>query len=241
MKVLVVHGVTMTGPAMLRHLGPLGEGLRALGLELVAPTAPCVLSAEALAGQQRWVRARYAAMGQDAAEAFADGVFWDGSGHHGDWFGGTTVDGRRCYRALPASLDTIREVLSTEDFVGVVGFSQGAAMASVILGQMLRGALPGGDALRFGILMCGFRPSFDEPALDVFPVPELPLFVLHGTRDPIFDDAEATVAALSDGFTGPVGTRIVEGLGHEVPRDPQVVDEVLAFVGSVLGGSRGTP
>ncbi|MCB9678275.1 MAG: hypothetical protein H6737_24450 [Alphaproteobacteria bacterium] len=229
MKLLAVHGITMTGPSLRAHLGAVRDGLEAAGFELITPTAPHALSEAAMAGQQRWVTTRYAEHGQDAAASFRDGVFWDGSGHFGDWLVGRDGPNGRIYAGLEDGLATIAAAVEGQDVVGVLGFSQGAAMASIVLGRMLRGALPGRETLRFGVLMSGFRPSFAEPALDVFPVPPLPVCILHGRRDPIFPDADATVAELASGFGGPVTTRILDDLGHVVPQDPAVVDAIVAF------------
>jgi predicted esterase len=224
----------MNGPSMRSHLGALGRGLEDAGLELLTPTSARRMGADQVAAQQTWVRGAYARAGQDADEAFADGVFWDGSGVHGDWLGGLTIDGVKTYTALEDNLAHLEQVLAGQDVVGVLGFSQGAAMAAVVLGRMLRGALPGGGTCRLGVLLSGFRPSFEAPSFPVFPVPALPVHLVHGTHDAIFADTEGTLARLASAFEGPVRQQVVPGLTHVVPQDEDTVGDIVAFVRSAL-------
>ena len=111
---LVLHGITMSGPSMLRTLGPIADALRAEGLELIAPNAGVRLGAEALAGFVRWAERAYAARGQVAGDVFRAGGFWEAEerGEHYDWFAGATVDGLKTFAGLEAGLDAIVEAVA---------------------------------------------------------------------------------------------------------------------------------
>ncbi|MCB9702235.1 MAG: hypothetical protein H6711_10090 [Myxococcales bacterium] len=228
---LVLHGITMSGPSMLRTLGPIADALRAEGLELIAPNAGVRLGAEALAGFVRWAERAYAARGQVAGDVFRAGGFWEAEerGEHYDWFAGATVDGLKTFAGLEAGLDAIVEAVAGREVVGVLGFSQGCAMAGLVAGLARAGHLPFGNTLRFAVLLSGFRPVFDRPvfAPSPWPIGELPALVVWGREDPIFPD-EATIRGLAAELADPE-LHILDHLGHEVPRDPAWVARIAAF------------
>lgn len=235
---LVLHGITMSGPSMLRLLGPIADALRAQGLELIAPNAGVRLDAGALAGIVRWAEGAYAARGQAARDAFCDGVFWeDGArGEHYDWFDLASADGLKTYRGLEAGLAQIRDAVAGREVIGVLGFSQGCAMAALVAGLARAGHLPFGDTLRCAVLLSGFRAAFDRPAFDPSPWPigDLPALLAWGREDPVFPD-EATIRGLAAEFTAPE-LHLVDGLSHDVPRDPTWVRRIADFVASAGGG-----
>lgn len=227
--ILVVHGITMTGASMLRCLGPLREALEDRGFRLLAPDAPHRLAPDAVQALLRGIGPAFRALDDDPAAWFADGRFWDGTGVHGDWFDlqSDPTSGARTYRALEASLAHLRAVTEGHRVVGVLGFSQGCAMAALAAGLARKGALPFGATLRFAVLLSGFEPRFDAPRLDPWPVDGLPALLLSGTRDPLFPDP-AVLERLAARF--PLGERHrVEGLRHEVPEDPTWVARIAAF------------
>ncbi len=226
--ILVFHGVTMSGRSMLELLGPIADSLRAAGFELVAPDAAGRMSADQVAGLMSWARSTYAKVGQDADAAFREGVFWR-DGEHGDWFDAATdpESGEKIYRALAPSLERVRAAASGRRVVGVLGFSQGCAMAAVVSGAAKRGLLPFGDTLRFGVYVAGFKATFDLPRLELWPVPEVSGLFVTGTADAIFPDPEG-IRALAREFTDPE-VHIVEGLQHTMPVSAEWVDRITAF------------
>lgn len=225
--ILVVHGVTMSGTSMLGLLGPIADRLRAAGFELVAPNAGKEMNADNLAGLVEWLRSVYATHGQDVDDAFCDGVFWDGT-HH-DWFDAETDrgTGEKHYRALESSLESIRAATAGCHVVGVLGFSQGCAMAALATGLAKRGQLPFGDSLRFGIYLSGFKAEFQRPAVTAWPVPDVKGLFITGSEDAIFPDP-AGIRALAAEFTEPE-VHVVEGLTHTVPTTPEWVDRIVEF------------
>ncbi len=226
--ILVLHGVTMSGRSMLALLGPIADSLRAAGFELVAPDAAGRMSKEQVAGLVSWARSTYAKVGQDADAAFCEGVFWQG-GEHGDWFDAVTdpASGEKTYRALAPSLERVRAATSGRRVVGVLGFSQGCAMAAVVSGAAKRGALPFGDTLRFGVYVAGFKPAFARPEIELWPVPDVAGLFAAGTADAIFSDPEG-IRALAREFTDPE-VHIVEGLQHTMPVSAEWVERITAF------------
>ena len=237
--VLVIHGITMSGPSMLRLLGPIADALRARGLELIAPNAGVRLGEGALAGIVRWAEGAYAARAQVARDAFCDGVFWEGegSGEHYDWFDLASEDGVKTYRGLEAGLASIRDAVAGREVVGVLGFSQGCAMAALVAGLARAGHLPFGDTLRCAVLLSGFRAAFDRPVFDPSPWPigDLPALLVWGREDPVFPD-EATIRGIAAELSAPE-LHILDGLGHDVPRDPASIERIAGFVGRHVGGA----
>lgn len=227
--VLVFHGITMSGASMLRGLGPLGQVLRERGLRLIAPDGGAAQRPEVARRTLDWASPRYEALGQRADAAFAEGAFWL-DGQHFDWFDGVTdPSGRKVYRALPASLRAVERAAEGQRVVGVLGFSQGAAMAALVAGLARRGALSWGDDLQFGLFLSGFLPVFDEPALAPWPVPGLAAWLATGDQDPIFPE-RATLEQLGSVFEAPE-LCWVPGLGHEVVSDEAAMQRVRAFLG----------
>lgn len=220
----------MSGPSVLRALGLLRERLEALGFELIAPNAAHRLSGNDLTSLSDWMANRYREEGQSYADDFADGRFWD-VGEHYDWFHSTTdaTTGKKTYHAVERSLDIVAAAVRDRGVVGVLGFSQGAAMATVVAARASRG-----DArfasIRWGMFLSGFKPSFDEPNIIAYPAGALPRLFAIGERDPIFPGNAGYLASLSRAFEGGEEELVVvPGLGHEVSQDPAVVERLASF------------
>lgn len=234
--IVVLHGITMSGPSMLRTLGALGRELEATGFSLVAPNAGHRLSKAELTALSDWMTARYRDMGQLANDDFSDGRFWD-AGEHYDWFqSDTDADtGKKTYRALERSLDAVAEAMRDRNVVGVLGFSQGAAMATVV------GALAtSGDArfasLRWVMLLSGFKPVFDVPQLFTYPAGALRRLLAIGELDPIFPGNAQYLTSWSQAFAGGEEELIVvPGLGHDVPSSPEVLKRLVGFARAASG------
>lgn len=222
---------------MLRTLGPLGRRLEAAGFDLVAPNAGHRLSDPELAALTEWMTARYRDQGQTASGDFSDGRFWD-AGEHYDWFQSSTdtATGKKTYQALERSLDAVTAAMRERNVVGVVGFSQGAAMATVVGALATRG-----DArfagIRWGMFLSGFKPMFDAPDLFTYPAGALPRLLAIGARDPIFPGNAEYLRSVSRAFDGGAEELVVvPELGHDVPSTPEVVERCVKFALDASGG-----
>jgi len=229
--IVVLHGITMSGSSMLRTLGPLGARLTELGFELVAPNAAHRLAPDELAELVTMFEERYSRRRTHAADWFSAGRFWD-SGEHFDWFAASTDSGTgtKTYRALTASLAVLGDAVRDRNVVGLLGFSQGAAMATIVAALASRGD-PRFEGLRFGIFVSGFKPVFTAPDPPAYPVPTtLARLYVAGGRDPIFPGTEEYLASLGAAFEGGSEERLlIAGLSHEVPSAPLDVGHIARF------------
>jgi predicted esterase len=229
-SILVLHGITMSGAAVLRTLGPLRERLESLGFELIAPNAAHRLTGEELKALSDWMSNRYRQLGQSYADDFSDGRFWD-AGEHYDWFGANTdaATGKKTYHALEQSLACVAAALHERRVVGVLGFSQGAAMAIVVAALACQGDARF-SSIRWGMFLSGFKPVFDEPQVLRYPAGPLPRLLAIGERDPIFPGNASYLSTVSRAFEGGEEELIVvPGLGHEVSEDPLIVERLANF------------
>jgi predicted esterase len=257
--VLVLHGMVMSGASMLSKLGPLRSALEECGLSLVAPNGAHEISAEDISGLRRWARARAADRRHAAAEnagqtevaAAPSEELCEDEENDGleeteltpdltvfDWFRSQTDPGtkRKTYHSLEASLRALDDAITGQRVVGMIGFSQGAALA-VILASLAAAGDRRFDALRFGVFIGGFKPTFDTPTPPAYPIAStLSRLYVIGQDDPIFPGGEVALRELATAFEG--GTEkllCVKGLGHAIPRDSATVAEILNFVRSARG------
>lgn len=236
-SLLVLHGITMSGTSMVRTLGPLGVELQRLGFGLVAPNAAHRLEAAELSSLMAWMGGRYREQGQDIDADFTDGRFWD-AGEHYDWFQSNTdtKSGKKTYQALLQSLDGVANAIRDEPVVGVIGFSQGAAMAMVLASLAARGDQRFAK-LRFGMFLSGFKPEFDVPPVIAYPIGPFRRLLVIGDRDPIFPGNAAYLASISESFSGGEAERIVvPGLGHALPTSPELVERLAGFAATSAAG-----
>ena len=228
MNIVVLHGITMCGAAMRHTLGPLGPALEAAGFGLLFPDGP-PMPDSAVERVADWARGQYAQRGQDSDVAFAEGRFW-GATHHG-WLQPETTDGARVYTALEASFSILRDACRGRDVVGVIGFSEGCAMAALFAGLAQRD--PSMPRLRFGVFLSGFRPTFDRPVVETWPV-DLPARFAVGARDAVFPDPQ-TLRALAAEFVGAPEVEVMPAVDHDVNDDPEWVARTVAFVVDAAG------
>ncbi|MCB9641648.1 MAG: hypothetical protein H6728_01050 [Myxococcales bacterium] len=227
--ILVFHGITMSGASILRLLGPIAQKLEDAGFALIAPDAPNEMSEEAVESLLRWVSKQYAARGQVAQDAFSEEVFW--AGPRCDWFAAETdpETKKKDYTGLLKSLERIREVTQNQRVVGILGFSQGCAMAGLATGLAKQGVLPFGDSLRFGVYLSGFKPAFDLPtfAASPWPVQDVKGWFAVGQEDALFPGT-ASIQGLAEAFEH-AEVHHIEGLAHLVPTSPQWVEQIVQF------------
>lgn len=216
---LCLHGITMSGASLLATLGPLAHDLRAAGFTLLAPDAPHRMTPEVFGVSVAWARGRYADVGQDAREDFREGRFWAGDAHY-DWFDPEPEGRRWRYKALQQSLDALAEVTRGHHITGVLGFSQGAAMAALVAALGASGSLPWARDVRVAALLSGFRPRpLDLP--DPWPAPgPTRVVILSGGRDPLFPGGVAHADLCRAFPPEAVAERLVPELGHVPPSDP---------------------
>jgi pimeloyl-ACP methyl ester carboxylesterase len=234
--VLALHGITMTGASMLRTLGPLRHALEEQGFTLIAPTAPHRMSDVDVADLLAWLGPLYQKAGQNADDSYTAGKFWD-AGEHYDWFQSNTdkTSGEKTYHALEKSLDSLAAVMRERPVVGMIGFSQGAAMAMVLAGLAARGDARF-SSIRFGLFLSGFKPVFQEPRLSLYPAGSLARAIVVGESDPIFPNGASCLASQAQAFEGGAEELVlVPGIGHDVPSNPELVERLARFARSAAG------
>jgi pimeloyl-ACP methyl ester carboxylesterase len=237
--VLVLHGITMSGESMLRTLGPLRTSLEARNLTLVAPNAGHRMSPEEVSSTASWTLDIFEKAGQDAREWFRDGKFWIGEEHY-DWFRSNTdkATGEKTYEAVEQSLDAVARAIRGRNVSGVLGFSQGSAMAILVAARALAGDVRF-ESIRWGVFLTGFKPVFDHPRVVAYPAPAknfAALFVI-GDRDPIFPGGSKHLASMARAFDG--GTQellLIPGLGHDVPDAAEDVERIAEFAATERAG-----
>jgi pimeloyl-ACP methyl ester carboxylesterase len=235
-EILVLHGLAMSGRAMLDKLGPIASLLESLDYELVAPDAPYRLSALELRGIVRWARARYQQhdVGRPSPSAEERGQDFG----HFDWLRSETNPntGERRYAGLEDSLTALTTLCKQRRFSGVVGFSQGAALAIIWL-ALARAGDPRFELPRFALFFSGFTPVFLGPPEIDYPLTiSTRTLALRGEHDPLFPgdlrprDA-ASLVPLDSAFA-PERHRsiVVPELAHEVPTDPNILETIRDFV-----------
>jgi predicted esterase len=233
---LALHGITMTGASLLRTLGPLRQRLEDYGFTLVAPNAPYRMPDTEVEELMTWLRSQYRKIGQNADDSYSAHKCWD-AGEHYDWFQSNTdkATGSKTYRALEKSLDSLAAVLRERPAAGVIGFSQGSAMAMVLAGLAARGDARF-SSLRFGLFLSGFKPVFREPALSLYPAGSFTRAIVAGDSDPIFPDGASSLASQAQAFEGGEEERVlVPGIGHEVPSTPELVERLARFARRAAG------
>lgn len=149
--------------------------------------------------------------------------------HDGMWWmpstDGVSADPRGAL-GWEKSVATLVPLLTESDFDGVLGFSQGAAMAAVLCALHPK-------KLRFCILACGFTAvGTNIPGLgegEDAPKIKIPSFHLIGERDTSVPPEIA--GHLASRFEDPTVVR--HGGGHWMPKDRSVTNELRVFLESL--------
>lgn len=191
----------MNGAVMGERLGFLRRALPSL--EIVAPDAPHQCPDEMVD--------RLYAVWDAPRQAPPHRMWWDASD-----------DGRE-YRGWEATCERVKAELSAGP-VGLIGFSQGAILATAISAMAAHGQMP---AVEFVILIAGRSPRAD--VLQPFMTQPLALPSLHiwGESDKLVGDSSR---ALVDTFA-PAQRQIVTWPGgHSVPKTGPAADAMLEFI-----------
>jgi predicted esterase len=204
LSLIVLHGYTMNGETMRGHMHALASQFPD-DVNVVYASAPLTCS-------------------DGAVDRFYGGstlkrlpppylTWWD-----------STDDGTE-YRGWEAARDRVRQLMGEQGPIGVLGFSQGAILASAVAAWSERGDLP---PLRFAILVAGrvprataLQPLFERPIR----VPSLHVF---GQRDGMADGSRELMTRF-DESTREVATW--DGT-HRVPIDGPGADAIVGMVRS---------
>ncbi|KAL2430779.1 Esterase inpF [Exophiala dermatitidis] len=245
-KVLMLHGYTQNGPLFHAKTRALEKNLQKIfpGISLSYPTGPLRLKPSDIPGFEPSTNED-----ADSIEAY------------GWWRRSDTSDPPE-YVGLDQGLDTVAKVLATEGpFDGVIGFSQGAALAAMVASllegesrkQAFEKALSrsplaisypaafehlGHPPLKFCVAYCGFiapgeryRGFYEDPNI------QTPVCHFIGSLDSVVD--ETRTQALVDATGGPEKTQVVTHPGgHFVPSGKQYLDIVVAFIKQNLASQK---
>jgi dienelactone hydrolase len=126
-----------------------------------------------------------------------------------------------------ATRDWVAGLAAGQHFDGVIGFSQGAALAGLLLAtqEAAAGPVPSGFGFGFGVMIGGF--TSDEPQHSALFRRKLATPSLHvtGTADRIVPMRDSL--RLAERFADPV--IITHGGSHVIPSDPDVIGRIVAF------------
>jgi pimeloyl-ACP methyl ester carboxylesterase len=210
---LSLHGFTMNGPSLRRHLGELQARLAA-HVDLVFPDAPHTASEASVAGL-------LTRMGGTRAPP-PPLQWWNASD-----------DGRE-YQGWQATRESLRQEVLRHPAAGLLGFSQGAAVAAALAALACRGAFP---AVRFVVLVAGFAPRSAE-LLPLFDEPlTIPSLHIWGEDDALAKYGPGLAAKFST-----LTRRIVTWKGpHAVPARGEAADAIVEFVRSHSGDGADFP
>ena len=201
-SLLGLHGFTMNGASLRRMLGALEPRL-AEHVELSFPDAPHATGEASVANLVR-------RMGGSPSPP-PNLEWWNSSD-----------DGRQ-YQGWAETRAQLSAKLQEKPAVGLLGFSQGAAVAAALSAVAQRGSLP---SLGFVVLVGGFPPR----AAELSPLFEEPLTMpsLHiwGEADPLAKHAALLVTKFS------AATRqVVTWAGpHSIPTRGEAADAIVEFV-----------
>jgi predicted esterase len=203
-SLLGLHGFTMNGAALRRMLGALEPRL-AEHVDLSFPDAPHTASEASVANLLR-------RMGGNPSPP-----------PHLQWWN-SSEDGRQ-YQGWTETRAQLCTALQQRARVGLLGFSQGAAVAAALSAVAQRGSLP---SLGFVVLIGGFPPR----ATELLPLLEEPLTVpsLHiwGEADPLAKHAALLLTKFST-----LTRQVVTWPGpHSIPTRGEAADALVEFVRS---------
>jgi predicted esterase len=147
-----------------------------------------------------------------------------------EWW--NSSDDGRAYCGWEESLEVLRQAAATSAEkqmpLGVLGFSQGAAVAAAVAALAERGQFP---RLSCVVLVAGFLPRA-ESLRDLFSPPlQVPSLHVYGEQDPFAKHAPGLLA----GFDGAARQELRWPGGHTIPTEPPLADVIGRFLASYLG------
>lgn len=202
-KLLALHGFTLNGDTMRRQMGPLRDELEKL-TELEFVNGPQLCSEEVVARLYREWRAPRP------------------RGPHRKWWDAS--DDGLVYEGWEETQELLRPLLSASAPVGLIGFSQGAIVATAVAALASAGQLL---ALKYVVLISGARPR----ARAIAPFLEVPLRLpschIWGDADHLMRERSPKLVESFDAQTREV--HHFSG-GHEFPRDARTQEAIVDFV-----------
>ena len=238
LRILMLHGYTQSGPLFNAKTKALEKFLRKTfpGVTLSYPTGPMKLRASDIPGY-------------DSTKADED----NGEPEAYGWWSRSNTSEPPEYVGLEDGLSTVANTLQTEGpFDGVMGFSQGGALAAMVT-SLLEGdarkeafksaqsksrlAMPFPSSfvnlshppLKFCVIYAGFVAPGDRYTAFYEPQLRTPACHFIGSLDTVVE--EARTDRLVDATGGAKKTTVVvHSGGHFVPNNRQYIDAVVAFV-----------
>lgn len=238
LRILMLHGYTQNGPLFNAKTKALEKVLRKAfpDVHLSYPTGPMKLRPSDIPGYDA------SKSGDEDSEPEA----------YGWWRRSNTAEPPE-YVGLDEGLSVVADTLNKEGpFDGVMGFSQGAALAAMVT-SMLEGeprkeafkttqsksklAIPyplpfaklSHPPLKFCVLYAGFIAPGDRYAAFYEPVISTPTCHFIGSLDTVVEEARTDRLVEVSGGEENV-TRVVHPGGHFVPNNRQYLDAVVAFI-----------
>ncbi|RAL06447.1 alpha/beta hydrolase [Aspergillus ibericus CBS 121593] len=253
LKLLCLHGYTQSGPlfhaksrAVIKHLTK--ALLPTHVVTTTYPTGPIHLLPSDIPG--------YEPTSTSTSDETSTSTSTDSYG----WFRRHSTTNPPLYTDLHLGLQTIAETILTEGpFDGVIGFSQGAAMAAIVASllepgreeavtRFLDAGVPGvwweevrkvQPQMKFAVCYSGFRAP--GPRYRGFYEPGVRTPVLHvlGSLDAVVEEgrSRALIEACEVGGEAK-GRVVVHPGGHFVPAQRPYLDAVVGFVRDVLEGEK---
>ncbi|KAJ9656183.1 Family of serine hydrolases 3 [Neophaeococcomyces mojaviensis] len=247
LKILMLHGYTQSGPLFNAKTKALEKLLHKAfpGVALSYPTGPLKLRANDVPGF-------------DASRVDDPG---DGVECYGWWRRSDTSNPPE-YVGIEDGLAMVAETIKSEGpFDGVMGFSQGAAMAAMVTslleGESRKDAFKAAQAkskltvpypasfasldhppLKFCVSYSGFIAPGERYTGFYNPSIQTPMCHFVGSLDTVVEEARTNL--LIDAAGGPQKTTVVvHPGGHFVPNNRQYLDTVVAFIKAKMSGVDG--
>lgn len=238
LKVLMLHGYTQSGPLFNAKTKALEKILRKAfpGIALTYPTGPMKLVASDVPGF-------------DTSQVEDEG---DEVEAYGWWRRSNTADPPE-YVGLEEGLKVVADTMNSQGpFDGVMGFSQGAAMAAMV-SSLLEGesrkeafktvqsksklgiAYPSSFAkldhppLKFCVSYSGFIAPGERYAAFYEPSIRTPMCHFVGSLDTVVEEARTNLLVDAAGGSDKT-TVVIHPGGHFVPNNRQYLDTVVAFI-----------
>ncbi|ANB13832.1 Fsh3p [Sugiyamaella lignohabitans] len=215
-KILCLHGFTQNGPLFARKVSAVRKTLQKAGFETVFLTAPVKLEIADLPFEPTNV----ASLGgsDDSMRSW-----WPNS------------DSNPNHYKLDQAFEAIKQsIIEDGPYVGVLGFSQGAALAGVLC-QHIHKLHETQPVLKFGIFYSGFRimrPEHQHFYNELISVPTLHIL---GSLDTVVSEERSM--ALYNSCSDNTRTLLHHPGGHFVPNSKDFVTRVVEMVVSSTSSS----
>ncbi|MGE0867325.1 MAG: hypothetical protein AB7P03_02100 [Kofleriaceae bacterium] len=205
-KLLGLHGQTLNGTLMRRELA----NLEKLGVELICPDGPNACS-DSLVDR---LYTRLGTARQDPPYC----AWWDAS------------DDGRTYRGWEATRDLLAPILAAGP-LGIIGFSQGAILATALAAMAQHGQLPPID---YVVLIAGRSPRADVFAPYLVDPIRTPSLHVWGDNDQL---ARVTSIELVDRFDVESRTVATWPGAHRIPTRGPGAAAIEQFIARMIGAA----